>query len=149
MKATWKQFKQRIRAHKLATASWNSDQKYLLEIAQQAEAWKLDPSNACRAGISNLRNIVHTARKAVDMHDRKHLAQLFDQAAYMTMPQLRAAIGQTQIEQIPFHRTSAPVQAFHVTLTPDQLRRMQRSFQHRYEFIPEAYVERTVPGIGN
>ncbi len=35
-KPSWALFKKKIREHQLASASWNSDQKYLLEIAEQA-----------------------------------------------------------------------------------------------------------------
>jgi hypothetical protein len=140
-KPSWTLFKKKIREHQLASGSWNSDQKYLLEIAEQARCWGLDPKSACKAGISNLRNIVHVARKAIDRNDRTRLAQLFDQAAYLTMGELRVAVGQVQPEQIPFHQVSTPIPAYHVTMTADQLRRVQASHKHRFQFVPELRVE--------
>jgi hypothetical protein len=141
MKPTWNQVAKKVREKVLTSASWNSDQKHLLEVITVARRWKLDPASACKAGISNLRIILPSARKAIQMDNRTLLEQLFDWAAYMPTTQLRVEIGVTPREQIPFFQSQNPVPQYHVTLTADQFRRVKSSHRHRYTFAPVLYTE--------
>lgn len=90
---SWKTVKHRIMNHICASQTWQSEQKSLLYVIEKAKLLELDPSNAERATISNLRTIAPKAYRAAYNNQLAELDRLFQMATEYNCTDLRIALG--------------------------------------------------------
>lgn len=105
---SWKSVKNRIMSHTCPSQTWQSEQKSLLYVVEKAKMLGLDPSNAERATISNLRTIAPKAYRAAYNGQPAELDRLFQMATEYSCTDLRIALGKRR-ENIPVRRNGDQV----------------------------------------
>lgn len=105
---SWKTVKNRIMSHDCSSQTWQSEQKSLLYVIEKAKMLGLDPSNAERATISNLRTIAPKAYRAAYSGQPAELDRLFQMSTEYNCTDLRIALGK-QRESIPVRKNGDQV----------------------------------------
>jgi hypothetical protein len=99
---SWSDLGEFIKNKQLKNSPWLSDQRHLIQIIDASEKLGIDPTDASKASISNLRTIIKPARHAIINKDIKKLSGLFEAAAKLPTCQLRVYVGAHKIEKIAY-----------------------------------------------
>jgi hypothetical protein len=133
---TWSEISQTVREYHRNSRTWHSEQTALLRIYQYAQEMGLDPENASLSCMSNLIDIIASARIAMERNWINRLVKLFDMAAHMTSRELRLALGKRDIERIPCYKDMVGARiCYNINLTLEQLERISMSTDQFYEFV--------------
>ena len=133
---TWEPMREHVNSWRANSQTYQSNVASLLEVFDYAEEWGLDPACAESISRSNLREIIHEAKKAIRRGLPERLKELFQQAAEMKTTDLRLWLrGEERdiimVEKVPFGATSHYV----VRLTKKQLRRAEKATELTHIFV--------------
>ena len=128
---TWNRVRKQIASVNLSSASWYSDRKHLLEIADVAEMLNIVTPNA---SISNLRTIVKPARQAIKDHKTRKLAELFRMAEIFPTHYLRVKCGRKLQPVCCCKVTTGEKINVQIDLTQEQFNKFTCSMKNRFDF---------------
>ena len=131
----WDNLRGRIQDKDLDSPTWLSDKQMLLIITAECEKLNLDPGNASRASISNLRTIIKPLRKAIENHDLTRIDKLFDWAADQSNRALRSSIGMYKAERVNYWlvRKEKNESIYLIEVNSRQLKRIMNSVKDRLD----------------
>lgn len=136
--ATWKDVLRRVQDRQEESSKWKSNAKSLMNIIQKAEAWGLDPTSAARASISNLQEIIPSARKAIRNADRERLDELLRLAAKHTTKELRIMLRGDRRDKISVRAMATELgPMYHFLLPHEQYERLRKATEHMFEFLED------------
>ncbi len=133
--ATWKDVLRRVQERQDKSNKWKSNAKNLMNIIQKAEAWGLDPAPASRASISNLQEIIPSARKAIRNAEKERLDELFRLADKLTIKELRIKLRGDRRDKVLVRiakTTLGPMYEF--SLPQEQDERLKRATELMFDF---------------
>lgn len=138
----WDDFRQRIKSEETKSSPTSrSITTSLLDIADRAEKWGLDPDNAMKATSSNLREIISRARWAIRENDKERLAILFEWAANKSTKKLRIDLRGSDREKIVvlFRKPKGKEEPVYILeLSDEQFEYISNMSEQKYDFIIKA-----------
>lgn len=115
--------------------SSKSNAKSLRQIVKVARSWGIDPEPFSDSGISNMREIIHEALRAVDVGDRDRLELLFRMAGTLSVTALRLWIRDNR-DRVPYKLELAPYSHRYVlTVTPRQFELIKSGAFRSLDFV--------------
>lgn len=119
--------------------TWDSDEKHLFEIIDQAEKWGIEPKKPERIKLSNLRSIIKKARDAIKRQDRARFQELIDWASYLDNRELRLKLGSAKLESIPIVcLPESEKYQYQILVTGEQLKAIQVATKTQFCFKLES-----------
>ncbi len=135
-KRDWIKAKKRIEEIPDNCRAGKSDRKNLATVFAKSEKWGIDPLNAEKSSMSNLRRILKDAQSAIRHNEKEKLVELFQWAAELNVAQLRLTLGSVDLETIVFQEIIKDGEVCYVLmLKQHQFDRIKRSTQLQLKFV--------------
>ena len=133
--ASWDKVRIKVEDINSESPTGKSNYKRLNQVIDWAEAMDIDPQYAERSNLSNLREIIGEAKRAIKKSNKNRVSELFRWASKLTTTELRIKLRGGQREEIKVVKIfDGKEKRYILNVSEEQLKRIEKSMVLFYSF---------------